>query len=102
MSQSHRTSSGTITPNQPLEQTHAAMQALSLAIKSLADTKSHLYKKGWVFPGEEITLETLARTLFAAVAYNKITPLLANPILAVAYLITKKSRNALPLISHHP
>ena len=66
------------------------MQALSSAVKSTADAKLHLYKKGWAFPGEEITLEILARTLFAAVADNKITPSLANPILAVTYLITKK------------
>ena len=90
MSQSHWTSSGAITPNQTLGQTHTVMQALFLAIKSMADAKSHLCKKGWTFPGEEITLEILARTLFAAVVDKKITPSLANPILAVAYLITEK------------
>ena len=61
-----------------------------MAIKSTADAKSHLYEKGWIFPGEEITLEALARTLFAAVVDNKVAPSLANPILAVAYLITEK------------
>ena len=66
------------------------MQALTPSIKSASDAKQHLYKKGWAFPGEEITLETLTRTLFTAVADNKITPALANPILAVAYLITEK------------
>ena len=90
MSHSLRTPSGTITPNQTLEQMHAVMQAITPSIKSLSDAKQHLYKKGWAFPGKEITLETLARTLFAAVADNKITPALANPILAVAYLITER------------
>ena len=90
MSHSHRTSSGTITPNQTLEQMHAAMQALVPSIKSSADAKQHLYKKGWAFPGEDITLETLTRTLFTAVADNKTPPALANPILAIAYLITEK------------
>src|ERR1700743_734450 len=106
MSCSLRTPSGTITPNQTLEQTHAAMQALTPSIKSSSDAKQHLYKRGWAFPGEEITLETLARTLFAAVADNKTTPALANPILAVAYLITKKveectTLNITPSITKH-
>ena len=66
------------------------MQAIAPAIKSASNAKAHLYKKGWAFPGEEITLEILARTLFAVIADNKITSVLANPILSVAYLITKK------------
>ena len=92
MSHSHRTSSRTITPNQTLEQTHAAMQALVPSIKSSADAKQHLYKKGWALPGKDITLETLARTLFAAVADNKPPPppALANSILSITYLITEK------------
>ena len=66
------------------------MQAIAPAIKSASDAKAHLYKKGWAFPGEEITLEILARTLFAVIADNKITSALANPILSIAYLITEK------------
>ena len=90
MSRSHRTSSGTITPNHTLEQTHAAMQAIAPAIKTATDAKAHLYKKGWAFLGKEITLKILTRTLFAVIADNKITSALANPILSVAYLITEK------------
>ena len=97
MSRSLRTPSGTITPNQTLEQRHAVMQAITLSIKSSSDAKQHLYKKGWAFPGEEITLETLTRTLFTAVADNKITPALANPILAMAYLITRKVKECTTL-----
>ena len=97
MSCSHQTSSRTITPNHTLEQTHVAMQAIAPAIKSASDAKAHLYKKGWAFLGKEITHETLARTLFAVITDNKITPALANPILSVAYLITKKLKESATL-----
>ena len=91
MSQGLRRPSGPITPNQPIEQVHTAMRAMTPAIKNATDAKSHLFTNSWALPGEEITLETLARTLFSVVANNpKITPALANPILAVAYLITEK------------
>ena len=91
MSQGLRRPSGPITLNQPIKQVHTAMRAMTPAIKNATDVKSHLFTNSWALPGEEITLETLARTLFSVVANNpKITPTLANPILAVAYLITEK------------
>ena len=91
---SHQTSSGTITPNRILKQTHVAMQTLAAAIKSSTEAKSYLYKKGWVLLSEEITLKTLTRTLFAVIVDNKIAPVLANPVLFVTYLITEKVKES--------
>ena len=98
MSQGCQNSSGTITPSLTLDQTHTAMRAIALSIKNASDARSHLYTKGWTMPGEEITLESLAKTLFAAVAHNpKITPSLANPILAIAYLINERIEDGVSL-----
>ena len=77
MSQGLWRPSRSITPNQPIEQIYTAMQAMTLAIKNVTDAKLHLLTNSWALPGEEITLETLPRTLFSVVANNpKITPAL--------------------------
>ena len=83
--------SGPIKPNTPLGTIHTTMRSIATAIKDATEATSYLHTKGWALPGEDITLEVLARTLFAAVAdaENKLPIQTANPILAVAYLITE-------------
>ena len=82
---------GPIKPNTPLGTIHLTMRSIATAIKDTTEATSYLHTKGWALPGEDITLEVLARTLFAGVAdaKNKLPIQTANPILAVAYLITK-------------
>ena len=91
MSQGKRATPSSITPAQNLEQIHITMRALVPVIKNATEAKTHLLTKGWIFAGEEISMETLARTLFALVAEQsaKLPPTTANPILAVAYLLTE-------------
>jgi hypothetical protein len=86
-----RASTSPITPSTPIPQVHAAMRTIITAIKDAPEAKSYLLSKGWVLPGENVNLEILARTLFAAVAdtENKLPTKTTNPVLAVAYLITK-------------
>jgi hypothetical protein len=86
-----RNASGVITPSTPLDQVHASMRAIPSAIKNLEDSKAFLYGKGWALPGETLSLEILARTLFSTVADSpKLPTPAANTILSVAYLITEK------------
>jgi len=66
------------------------MNAISPSIKNAEDAKTFLIGKGWMLPGENTSLDILARTLFSSIVEHKITAHPANPILAVAYLITEK------------
>jgi hypothetical protein len=85
-----------VTRNTPIEQAQANMRSIAPAIKDATEAKIHLCTKGWILPGEEVTLDTLARTLFAFVAENnKLSPNVVNPILAAAYIITEKLENNL-------
>jgi hypothetical protein len=81
---------GIITPDQTLYQTQTAIKSIAPTIKNAEEAKTFLFSKNWTLPGEKNTLEILARTLFSVVAgeHGKINSKLANPILAVAYLIT--------------
>ena len=91
MSQNRRSGASPITPNMTLDQTQTAMRSLVTVIKDANEAKTHLMDKNWLLPGESPTLETLARTLFAVIADNsKLPSKAANPILAVAYLITER------------
>ena len=86
------------TATQTLDQIHSNMRTQIPGIQNASDAKSSLYAKGWALPGEEITLETLARTLFSVVADNgKLTPTIANPILSVAYLITERIEDGIKI-----
>ena len=85
-----RNASGITPPDIPLDQARDTMRALQTAIKNAEDAKICLYNKGWALPGEEITLDILARTLFATIPDTpKIPQIAINPILSVAYLITE-------------
>ena len=85
-----RTVTGNSIRDQPLEQIHATMNAISPSIKNAEDAKAFLIGKGWLLPGENTSLDTLARTLFSTVVEHKLATQPANPILAVAYLITEQ------------
>ena len=67
------------------------MRATNPSIKNATEARAHLLTKGWALAGEDISLDTLARTLFAVVAENgKLGATILNPLLSVAYLITEK------------
>ena len=86
-----KSASGNIPPDIPLDQAHNTMRALHTAVKNTEEARTCLYNKGWALPGEEISLETMARTLFAMIADTPKFPLAAiNLILSVAYLITEQ------------
>jgi hypothetical protein len=77
--------------NTPLEQIHASMKTTNPVIKNANKARIHLYNKGWALPGEDISLEIIARTLFSVVAAaGKISADTVNPILAAAYIITEE------------
>lgn len=99
MSQTRRRQpSDTFPPTQTQEQVHNTMRTLAPSIKNADEAKTHLVTKGWILPGEEISLELIARTLFAAVADNpKIPTPTTNVMLAAAYIITEKLENGLKL-----
>ncbi|KAF9789347.1 hypothetical protein BJ322DRAFT_1018027 [Thelephora terrestris] len=84
--------SGSFKPTQPIEQVHESMRAIPSAVKNAEEARTYLYTKCWLTPADQITLETLARTLFGIVLdpSAKLNKEAANPILAVAYLITEK------------
>jgi len=85
-----RQTNGTITRGQSLEKVHAAVNALSGGVKNASDAKILLQTKGWVIANEAISLDVLARTLFATVIENKLPTPAANAITAVAFLLTEK------------
>jgi hypothetical protein len=87
-----RMPSGSFKPTQPIEQVHESMRAIPSAVKNAEEARTYLYTKCWLTPADQITLETLARTLFGIVLDPpaKLNKEAANPILAVAYLITEK------------
>lgn len=99
MSQATRKASGIMNPDQTLDQTHVTMRNMVTLIKNPDEAKRFLFSKNWILPGEEISLELLARTLFSVVAgeQGKVNVSVANPILAVAYLITSKIEEGLKL-----
>jgi len=78
------------TPDQTLEQTHATVVAITGSVKNAQDANIYLQTKGWIIAGEAISLETLARTLFATVLEQKLPPRAANAITAVAFLLTEQ------------
>ena len=73
---------------QSLEQIHENMRTVVPTIKNATEARSHLTAKNWLYPGEAISLEILARTLFSVIAESKLQPPQANVLAAVAYLIT--------------
>jgi len=85
-----RSSAESVTRDQPLEQVHETMRTLAKTIKSAAEAKSYLTSKNWLLPGEAISLEMLARTLFSAVVEHKLSAPVVNTFVAVAYLITEQ------------
>lgn len=98
MNLGRRNAPGLITPNLPIDQVHAAMRSITPAIKNASEAKSYLTTKAWALPGEEISLHTLARILFATLTENSKIPLqAANPIVAVAYLITEEIESGIKL-----
>lgn len=66
------------------------MNVISPSIKNAEDAKAFLIGRGWLLPGENTSLDTLARILFSTVVEHKLATQPANPILAVAYLITEQ------------
>ena len=98
MSQGRKNVSGPIHPSHSLDQIHDTMKSITPVIKNATEAKSYLCTKGWALGGEVISQEILARTLFAVVADNgKMPAQTANPILAVAYLITENIESGLKL-----
>ena len=95
MSQGHRAVPGVINNTQPLETIHTTMASIVPNIENAKEAKSHLFSTGRALPGEEISLETLARTLFSVVAnHSKIPAQASNVILAAAYVTNhQKNRN---------
>ena len=86
-----RNTPGVINNTQPIGTIHSTMASIAPNIKSAEQAKSHLYSTGWALPGEEISLETLARALFSIVAnHSKLPAAVSSVILAAAYLITDK------------
>jgi hypothetical protein len=81
---------GVITPSSSLGEATDIIKAMKGAIKDPKDAKSFLVKEGWFEPEETISLETLARILFAHALSAKIAPETANTLSAVAHLITTK------------
>ena len=79
-----------ITRDQTLEQVHEAMRTIVKPVKNATEAKSYLTSKNWLLPGEAVTLEVLARTLFSAVIEHKLPQAAENTLAAVAYLITEQ------------
>jgi len=86
-----RLASGTITRGQPptLEQLHTTIGAITGVVKNADEAKTFLQSKGWLLPKEPASMDTLARTLFAASLETKLPPQTANTITAVAFLLTE-------------
>ena len=60
-------------------------------IKNTDDAKFQLYTRGWALTGQKITLETLARVLFAIFAKGqKLSVAITTPILTITYLIMER------------
>ena len=87
---SKRSSSENITRDQSLDQVHETMRTLVKSVKGAADAKSYLTSKNWLLPGENVSLEILARTLFSGIIEHKLSAQAANTFIAVAYLITEQ------------
>jgi len=87
---SKRSSTEHVTRDQSLDQVHETMRTLVKSVKNAAEAKSYLASKNWILPGEAISLEVLARTLFSAVIENKLPAQATSTCLAVAYLITEQ------------
>jgi len=72
------------------DQVHAVATAMPGSVKNAEDAKSLLQSKGWIIAGKNISLETLARTLFALMLEPKIPLATINAVTAVASLLTEK------------
>jgi hypothetical protein len=90
MAQKNTRSSGVglITPNNTLEEATDIIKATKGAVKDAKEAKRFLEKGGWIEKGEAVSLETLARVLFAHTLTLKGTPETASTMTAVAHLIT--------------
>ena len=82
-----------ITPNLPILQVHALAAAAGTQVKSVKEAKALLSSRGWTATGEGIALETLAKTLFSVALDEKLTPVQANLVTAVAFLLTERLEN---------
>lgn len=86
-----RSSIGTVTRSgQTLDQIHEAASALTGSVKNAEDAKTLLQTQGWIIASETVSLEILARTLFAVTFENKLAPKASNAILAAAFLLTER------------
>jgi len=72
-----------------MEQVHEIAKVIPGTVKNAADAKALLQTKGWIIPGEPVSQDILARTLFAVTIEHKLPPAAANAITAAAYLITE-------------
>ena len=86
-----RSSPMTITANTSLDEAQTVIKALYPIIRTTNDAKAVLQGKGWTVPNGEITLELLAKVLFAtAINANKMDSASTNLILATGFLITEQ------------
>lgn len=85
-----------VTNAQPLSQTQATASAICTTVKNAEEARHYLSGKGWLIAGENVALDTLARTLFAIIIEgNKIDKATAATISAVAFLITESHENSI-------
>ena len=85
----NRRSTPVISKTDTIPQIHSIMSSVAGAVKNAKEAKSHLRTKNWIAPGEKVSIEVLARILFAAVTSEKIPQAASTTICSVAYLLTE-------------
>ena len=86
-----------ITPNNTLAEAKNMVKAVKGAVKDIKDAKTVLVKQGWTSNGEQVSLETLARILFAHSLDPKVSDETASIMTAVAFLITSNLQDGVAL-----
>ena len=86
----------TITTGLTVAQVHKIASSVNPAVKNATEAKSFLASKGWIAPGDPVSMDVLAKALFATVVHSsKLPQATSTTIASIAYLLTEKQEDGI-------